>query len=123
MVDQGIGIPPGELQAIFDKFYRVQHVELPWATTRPPVGTGLGLAICEAILRAHGGRIWAESTPGQGATFVFTLPIPTERPQGTLPDLAEPGATARTEAAVEGMDRGERAGAEHTVAASHGVNE
>jgi two-component system sensor histidine kinase KdpD len=76
--DQGIGIPPGELQAIFDKFYRVQHVQLPWATKRPPTGTGLGLAISAAILREHDGRIWAESKPGDGATFVFTLPIPQE---------------------------------------------
>lgn len=98
--DQGIGIPPNEREAIFDKFYRIQHVQLPWAMTRPPVGTGLGLAICAAIIRAHGGRIWAESGPGDltsgrgpeapGATFVFTLPIPQERPQGTLPDLEVP---------------------------------
>jgi two-component system sensor histidine kinase KdpD len=73
--DQGIGIPHGELQAIFDKFYRVQHVELPWTKQRPPTGTGLGLAISAAIIREHGGRIWAESAPGEGATFIFTLPV------------------------------------------------
>jgi two-component system, OmpR family, sensor histidine kinase KdpD len=90
--DQGIGIPPNELGAIFDKFYRVQHVQLPWATTRPPVGTGLGLAICAAIIRTHDGHIWAESTPGHGATFIFTLPIPQDRPQGALPELDAPDA-------------------------------
>jgi two-component system sensor histidine kinase KdpD len=90
--DQGVGIPPTELEAIFDKFYRVQHVQLPWASTRPPVGTGLGLAISDAIIRAHGGHIWAESASGRGATFNFTLPIPQDRPQGTLPELEAPAA-------------------------------
>jgi signal transduction histidine kinase len=85
--DQGIGIPPHELGAIFDKFYRVQHIQLPWAPSRPPIGTGLGLAICAAIVRAHGGEIWAESTPGTGSTFVFTLPMTESVPQGHLPDL------------------------------------
>lgn len=88
--DQGIGIPPTELEAIFDKFYRVQQVRLPWAKTRPPTGTGLGLAICATIIHAHGGRIWAESQPGQGATFVFTLPIPTGSPAEDLAALDEP---------------------------------
>ncbi len=85
--DQGIGIPASELHAIFDKFYRVQHVRLPWASARPPTGTGLGLAICNNIVRAHGGRIWAESTPDQGSTFIFTLPVPTGMPDGELPEL------------------------------------
>ncbi|MGZ3678307.1 MAG: ATP-binding protein [Ktedonobacterales bacterium] len=85
--DQGIGIPPNELQAIFTKFYRVQHVRLPWASTRPPTGTGLGLAICAAIIEEHGGRIWAESELGHGSTFIFTLPIPSDRPNGELPEI------------------------------------
>lgn len=87
--DQGIGIPPSELEAIFDKFYRVQQVRLPWAKTRPPTGTGLGLAICANIIRAHGGRIWAESQSGQGATFIFTLPIPAGGPEVEIPALEE----------------------------------
>ncbi len=78
--DQGIGIPAAELEAIFTKFYRVQQVRLPWAQKRPPIGTGLGLTICANIVRAHGGRIWAESQPGQGSTFIFTLPIPADGP-------------------------------------------
>jgi two-component system sensor histidine kinase KdpD len=88
VVDHGIGIPPDELHAIFDKFYRVQHVRLPWATERPPVGTGLGLAICKSIIEAHGGRIWAESQPNVGSTFIFTLPIPEATPHGALPEIA-----------------------------------
>jgi two-component system, OmpR family, sensor histidine kinase KdpD len=72
--DQGIGIPPDQREAIFDKFYRL-HRPLPWAAVQPPQGTGLGLAICASIVHAHGGRIWVESTPGEGATFIFTLPL------------------------------------------------
>jgi two-component system sensor histidine kinase KdpD len=82
--DQGIGIPASELEAIFDKFYRVQSARLPWARMRAPVGTGLGLAICAMIIRAHGGRIWAESQVGKGSTFIFTLPIPADGPPGAV---------------------------------------
>jgi two-component system, OmpR family, sensor histidine kinase KdpD len=89
--DEGIGIPEHELTAIFDRFYRVQHQNPP-GEARPPVGTGLGLAICAAIVAAHGGRIWAESRAGQGATFTFTLPLSRERPQGGLPELAAPAS-------------------------------
>jgi len=89
VVDQGIGIPSHELKAIFDKFYRVQQVRLPWASNRPPSGTGLGLAICASIIQAHGGQIWAESQPGKGSTFIFTLPIPQTMPPGELPELPE----------------------------------
>lgn len=88
VTDQGIGIPEHELHAIFDKFYRVQHVQLPWATFRPPAGTGLGLAICASIIEAHGGRIWVESKPGMGSSFIFTLPVPAAGPEGTLPEIA-----------------------------------
>ncbi len=86
--DEGIGIPPAEIGAIFDKFYRVTSVRLPWEANRPPAGTGLGLAICAGIVEAHGGRIWAESTPGAGATFHFTLPLSPDAPAGALPDVA-----------------------------------
>jgi two-component system sensor histidine kinase KdpD len=85
--DQGIGIPAQEAQAIFTKFYRVQHVRLPWASNRPPLGTGLGLAICASIIEAHHGRIWVESRPGGGATFAFTLPLSQESPESMLPEL------------------------------------
>jgi two-component system sensor histidine kinase KdpD len=96
VVDQGIGIPASELEAIFDKFYRIQQVRLPWARTRPPTGTGLGLTICANIIHAHGGRIWAESQPGQGAAFIFTLPIPAGGPQAETTTLEEPPARQPT---------------------------
>ena len=93
VADQGVGIPPGELRAVFDKFYRVQ--QMPLAGTRQPAGTGLGLAICASIIQAHGGRIWAESQLGEGTTIVWTLPIPSDGPRGGLPEL---------ESGVEGAD-------------------
>jgi len=98
--DEGVGVPASELHAIFDKFYRVHDVRLPWASDRPPTGTGLGLAISDNIIRAHGGRIWAESAPGKGSTFIFRLPIPDETPQGALPDIV-PDAEGTTTVAEE----------------------
>lgn len=67
--DQGPGIPPEEQEHIFEHFYRGRHHR------RYSPGTGLGLAICRRIVEAHGGRIWVESSPGEGACFHFTLPI------------------------------------------------
>jgi len=66
--DTGIGIPPEDLENVFDKFYQVDST-----LTREAGGTGLGLAICKGIIEAHRGRIWAESELGKGSTFVFTL--------------------------------------------------
>jgi two-component system sensor histidine kinase KdpD len=66
--DRGIGIPAGDLERIFEKFYRVQRPE-------NVSGTGLGLSISRGIIEAHGGRIWAENRPGGGARVVFTLPL------------------------------------------------
>lgn len=65
--DQGGGIPAGELQQIFEKFYRGR-----WVNHIP--GTGLGLAICKSIVEAHGGRITAESETGQGTVIIIQLP-------------------------------------------------
>ena len=67
--NQGIGIAEENLKTIFDKFSTV-----PSAGIGKPEGTGLGLAICKAIIEAHDGKIWAESTLGVAATFYFTLP-------------------------------------------------
>jgi PAS domain S-box-containing protein len=70
VVDQGIGIEPSDLDRIFDRFYQVDS-----ASTRKAGGAGLGLSICHAIVEAHNGQIWAESQPGGGSTFHFTLPL------------------------------------------------
>lgn len=67
VTDQGPGIPPENLQRIFDRYWQASR------TARQ--GAGLGLAIAQGIVDAHGGRIWAESSPPDGATFFFTLPI------------------------------------------------
>jgi two-component system phosphate regulon sensor histidine kinase PhoR len=68
--DTGIGIPPDELQRIFERFYKTDRA-------RAQEGTGLGLAISKHIIEVHGGQIWAESVAGAGSTFSFTLPIAT----------------------------------------------
>jgi two-component system, OmpR family, sensor kinase len=67
--DTGPGIPPGELELIFQRFHRVDA-----SRGRDYGGGGLGLAIARAIIEAHGGRIHAESAPGHGATFQIELP-------------------------------------------------
>jgi signal transduction histidine kinase len=67
--DSGPGIPPESLTSIFEKFNQ--------GSRQPPYvlqGTGLGLAIAKSIITAHGGKIWAESKPGKGSTFIFVLP-------------------------------------------------
>jgi len=67
--DQGLGIPVGEQERIFDKFYRLDPDQ-----RRGIGGTGLGLYICRELVRSMHGRIWVESEPGQGTTFAFELP-------------------------------------------------
>jgi signal transduction histidine kinase len=67
--DQGIGIEPKEQAKIFEKFYRI-----PSAENKRLPGTGLGLAIVAAFVKAHGGHLRVESTPGAGSTFTLFLP-------------------------------------------------
>jgi PAS domain S-box-containing protein len=69
IADRGRGIPPEQLEAIFERFRQVDASD-----RREKGGTGLGLAIARAIVDEHGGRIWAESQPGAGTRFHFTLP-------------------------------------------------
>ncbi|HZO73059.1 MAG TPA: HAMP domain-containing sensor histidine kinase [Ktedonobacteraceae bacterium] len=68
--DNGIGIPPGQLRLIFDRFHRVDT-----RLTREVNGLGLGLTICKRIIEMHGGIIWAESDLGKGSTFHVRLPM------------------------------------------------
>jgi PAS domain S-box-containing protein len=68
--DQGEGIPPEYLDKVFERFFQIDG-----ASTRRVGGSGLGLSISRGIIEAHRGKIWAESMPGQGSTFRFTLPL------------------------------------------------
>ena len=68
--DTGIGIPRTDQERIFERFYRVDA-----ARSREVGGTGLGLCIAKHIVEAHGGRIWVESTVGQGSDFYFSVPV------------------------------------------------
>jgi PAS domain S-box-containing protein len=70
VVDQGIGISRENMGKLFDKFFQVEN-----AVAGKTGGTGLGLAICKGIVEAHGGKIWAESEPGKGSTFSFSIPL------------------------------------------------
>lgn len=70
VTNRGAGIPPDEMPRLFNRFYRSRE-----ARTSGARGLGLGLYISKCIIEAHGGQIWAESTPGQTTTFHFTLPI------------------------------------------------
>jgi signal transduction histidine kinase len=69
VIDQGIGIAPEDVAKLFERFFRAGAVG-----SRTVAGAGLGLPISDAIVRAHGGRIWAESALGRGATLSFTIP-------------------------------------------------
>jgi PAS domain S-box-containing protein len=89
VTDNGIGFDREEAQNVFDIFRRL-HPELP--------GTGIGLTISKRIVERHGGRMWAESTPGEGSTFWFTIPTGGEE-QGAgeraLEQLQEPASRSR----------------------------
>ncbi len=73
IADRGPGLPPGDEERVFDKFYRGQAMGRPAGQGGSSVG--LGLSICRGMVAAHNGRIWAENRPGGGAVFRFTLPI------------------------------------------------
>lgn len=81
VVDDGVGIAPDDLPHVFQPFFRVGSLE-----GRAESGAGLGLALAKRLCELHGGHVWAESTPGQGSRFGFSLPLrgsaegPSERP-------------------------------------------
>jgi PAS domain S-box-containing protein len=67
--DRGIGIPQDRLEIIFSPFYQIDT-----SSTRDYEGMGMGLAVAASIIKAHGGKIWAKSSPQRGSTFYFSLP-------------------------------------------------
>jgi two-component system sensor histidine kinase KdpD len=81
VADHGPGLPPGQEERLFEKFYQVAP-----GSAR---GAGLGLTICRSIIEAHGGRIWAANRPESGAVFSFTIPLEEGAPilDKTLPEM------------------------------------
>lgn len=86
--DTGIGIPPEELDKVFQKFYQIKNGD------KVRTGTGLGLTISKSIIEAHNGFIWAENDRRQGSCFKFVLPITSEVSVKTL-SISETGAEAK----------------------------
>jgi two-component system OmpR family sensor kinase len=78
VVDHGPGISPEQADRIFERFYRGDP-----SRSRSSGGSGLGLSIASAIVQAHGGDIAVKSTPGEGATFVVTLPVDQDSGRGS----------------------------------------
>ena len=74
VTDHGPGLGPEELRRVFGHYFRSAR------TARITAGTGLGLFICKGLVEAHGGRIWADSVPGQRTTFSFALPYSADNP-------------------------------------------
>jgi signal transduction histidine kinase len=70
VADSGEGIPPDELESIFDRFHRVDK-----SRTRATGGSGLGLTIAKSMVEAHGGKIAVQSEQGKGSSFTFTIPV------------------------------------------------
>ncbi len=81
--DNGIGFDPQYASTVFAPFKRLH-------TSEEYPGTGVGLAICQRIVKAQGGRIWAESQVGKGATFFFTLPVKSQAPLKHTPPINSP---------------------------------
>jgi heavy metal sensor kinase len=77
--DAGEGIDEAALEHVFDRFYRVDR-----SRSREGGGSGLGLAICREIIEAHGGRVWATSEPGSGASFFVSIPAAPATSQAIL---------------------------------------
>ena len=90
MTNHGAGIAPDELPFLFGKFARAHDAR----RTRAP-GLGLGLYIAKGLVEAHGGRIWAESVPGDTTRFHFTMPRELSPESARFPDEEAPLRTRR----------------------------
>ncbi|HUB37022.1 MAG TPA: ATP-binding protein [Solirubrobacteraceae bacterium] len=88
IVDRGPGIPPLQLERVFEPFYRAGSARTGHR------GSGLGLAIARGFVQANGGKLYVESLPGQGATFVFELPLDPAVPAGEGQPVAEPAGAS-----------------------------
>ncbi len=89
VTDSGIGISRDQVAKIFEPFFQVDS-----SSTRAFGGTGLGLTLAKAYVEAHGGRIWVDTTPGQGSTFVATFPTREHASWGDPLETGERGSTA-----------------------------
>jgi two-component system, OmpR family, sensor histidine kinase KdpD len=87
VVDRGPGIPPAQLERVFEPFYRAGTQQGGHR------GSGLGLAIARGFTESNGGRLHVESLPGQGATFVFELPLALQQPSPEPEDVLEAAAS------------------------------
>jgi two-component system, OmpR family, sensor histidine kinase KdpD len=97
VVDRGPGIPPAQLERVFEPFYRAG------TATSGHRGSGLGLAIARGFTEANAGSLHVESLPGQGATFVFELPLEASSPQAARDEPATGAAhTARMQVSPAG---------------------
>ncbi|MBI4768903.1 MAG: HAMP domain-containing protein [Chloroflexi bacterium] len=83
--DTGSGISPEDLPLIFERFYRADR-----SRARATGGSGLGLTIARRLVEAHGGQIWAQSWPGAGSTFAFSLPLNSRSPVAFSDPLLPP---------------------------------
>lgn len=85
VADEGPGLTEDETAKVFQRFYRGRASRTPAPASSPAssTGMGLGLTICEGIVRAHGGRIWAEPNSPRGVAFMFSIPV--DRPQPPMP--------------------------------------